>query len=100
MTAHIPESFSGSRGPFTASFKACVLPCVDVDMWMNDIALVKLRARVPSGNDTPEIQAVHLPPQGEMRFPPDNARCIMKGWGCQVGGRRAHVSAYSPAQQE
>ena len=53
---------------------------------MNDIALIKLKDRVPSGPDTPEIQAVALPPQGEIRYPPDGAKCIMKGWGCQVGG--------------
>ena len=55
-------------------------------MWANDIALIKLKDKVPSGAVTPEIQAVALPPQGEMRFPPDGARCIIKGWGCQVGG--------------
>ena len=57
-----------------------------LDMWKNDIALIKLKDKVPSGSDTPEIQAVTLPPSGEMRFPPDGAKCIMKGWGCQVGG--------------
>ena len=65
-------------------------------MWANDIALIKLKDKVPSGADTPQIQAVALPPQGEMRFPPDGARCIMKGWGCQVGGTYEFLNLIFP----
>ncbi|CAH1789203.1 unnamed protein product [Owenia fusiformis] len=54
--------------------------------WNNDIALVKLKKSVPSGEQFNEIKKVKLPRQGDNSFPRDGQDCIMKGWGCTAKG--------------
>ncbi len=56
-------------------------------MWANDIALVKMDMKVPSGVETPEIRSVFLPKQSETYFPAEDQQCVMKGWGCSRSGQ-------------
>ena len=55
------------------------------ELWLNDIALVKIREEIPHTADLiPHIQSVPLAQDND--FPPDGTTCIMKGWGCSEGG--------------
>jgi len=61
-------------------------------LWLHDIALIKLEKDVPSGaDDQPHLQAVTLPdPDTELLWPADGTPCVMKGWGCTRHGGGVH----------
>ncbi|KAJ8321545.1 hypothetical protein KUTeg_000901 [Tegillarca granosa] len=63
--------------------------------WENDIALVRLEKPVPSGRDFHRIRRINLPQYGNITFPKLNDVCVMKGWGCTVGGRLVSRKAMS-----
>ncbi|XP_041370906.1 trypsin I-P1-like [Gigantopelta aegis] len=55
-------------------------------IWANDIALVKLKRKVPSGPTFSYIRKLHLPLMNETDFPLVHQECQMSGWGCTVNG--------------
>ncbi|XP_064652990.1 chymotrypsin-like protease CTRL-1 [Lineus longissimus] len=66
----------------------------ETDTWSNDLALVKLKKKVPAGRATVEkIQTIQLPQQGE-GFPGDGTQCVMAGWGCSSGGGKVSSQAH------
>ena len=51
------------------------------------MALFKMEEAVPiEANHISKIQKVDLNEQGNMAFPPDDAECVFKGWGCRAEG--------------
>ncbi|KAK3094885.1 hypothetical protein FSP39_007479 [Pinctada imbricata] len=63
--------------------------------WSHDIALVKLKRSVPSGQDFSRIRRVKLPATNDTSFPAIGSTCKMKGWGCTSGGGSIAESARS-----
>ncbi|XP_064643530.1 tryptase-like isoform X2 [Lineus longissimus] len=54
--------------------------------WQNDIALMKMKYRIPIGLGFNQLKNVTLPIPGDASFPAARQECVFAGWGCSEGG--------------
>ncbi|XP_064641726.1 chymotrypsin B-like [Lineus longissimus] len=74
--------------------KIIVHPRYERKKLIHDIALMKLKNPVPSGDQFEKIHKVQLPLQGERTFPAPGQKCVVKGWGCAKYGGGSTSRAY------
>lgn len=75
--------------------KIFVHPGFTVGVLENDIALVKLKERIPL-NPTAGIEAIPMPKTADLSWPPHEEMCSIAGWGCtSVDGTIVKVARHT-----
>lgn len=68
--------------------------CDGVELWSNDIVLLKLAESIPDDLKQ-RIRPVDLPIANDYTFPADGQDCFFQGWGCTQGGGYYSVASWS-----
>merc|ERR1712050_751970 len=66
--------------------KIVIYPTYDNARLKRDVALIKLKKSLPTGDEFDKISQIQLPDPEEYDFPDGGQMCVVQGWGCTKDG--------------